>query len=365
MQLPFATYPIISHRRLISVALISVWCLGVGSAQVQQEDDLAPGHAFPQEPGEQGVQQPRPLKAEEKDKKKTNDPTGYSIRVSVPLVTLDVSVLTQNGYPVPELTQENFRVFEDGIPQAITSFSRRETPVTAVLLVEFSVQSEGLDYPALRACSRFAQDLKPDDWTALILFDKHARIALDFTQDKRALEATLDATGIPLLREVNLFDALDDTLDRVQNVEGRKFIILIATGQDTFSKKVLEDVYKKIESAQDTVIYVLDTALGLHDNQAVNQMRAFARMTGGRVYFPTSPYEYGDAFREVQQSMHHRFTLSYRPTHSTRNDAGVWHKIKVRVVNPANSVPGSKEDFGRKYQVIARDGYRAEKANGK
>ena len=120
-------------------------------------------------------------------------------------------------------------------------------------------------------------------------------------------------------------------------------------------------MYKKIESARDTVIYVLDTETGMPDRQAINQMRTFARMTGGRVYFPTSLYEYADAFREVQQSMHNRYTLSYHPTHSGQNGAEAWHKIKVQVVSPADSAPGSKEDYGRKFQVIARDGYRAGK----
>jgi VWFA-related protein len=289
-----------------------------------------------------------------------HDTPGYSIRVDVPLVTLDVSVLTANGYSVPELNKENFRIFEDGAPQVITGFSRDESPVSAVLLVEFSAQAQGLDHPVLRACYSFTHGLKPDDWTALVLFDKYARVAQDFTQDKRALETALDKenAGVPLLREVNLFDALDETLDRMRNIEGRKYVVLIASGQDTLSKKALDDVYKRIEAAQDTVIYVLDTGIGLRDNQALNQMRSFARMTGGRVYFPTSLYDYTDAFRDVQQSMHNRYTLSYRPTHSATNGAGSWHKIKIQVVNPAGSVPGSKEDIGRNYQVAARDGYR-------
>jgi VWFA-related protein len=321
---------------------------------------LARAQHDPDPPATAGVQQTGPPLAKKKDKKSTNDPE-YSIRVNVPLVTLDVSVLTPSGYAVPELTQENFRVFEDGIQQTITGFSRKEAPVTAVLLVEFSAQSEGFDYPVLRACHRFAQDLKPNDWTALILFDRKPRLVQDFTQDSRALEATLDVTRIPLLREANLFDALDDTLDRLQGIDGRKYLILIASGQDTFSKKALEDVYKKIESAKDTVIYVLDTGTGMPDRQAINQMRAFARMTGGRVYFPTSLYDYGDAFHEVQQSMHNRYTLSYHPMHGGQSGAETWHKIRVQVVAPAESVPGSKEDYGRKFQVITREGYEVRK----
>ena len=346
--------PRVTYRTFFREALIAVLCAGVPLAPAQQRDDPALIPSLTQEVPRQGDHQPT-----RQDKKKPGDTPAYSMRVNVPLVTLDVSVLTQNGYSVPELTKENFRVLEDGARQTITSFSQRETPITAVLLVEFSVQSLDLEYPAIRACYRFAQDLKPNDWTALVLFDRQPRIAQDFTQDKRALEATLDATGIPLLRDANLFDALVDTLDRLQTIPGRKYIILIATGQDSFSKKVLEDVYKNIESAKDTVIYSLDTGTGMHDNQAVNQMRTFARITGGRVYFPVSLYDYGDAFRDVQQSMHNRYTLSYRPTHRVQD--GAWHKIKVQVVNPADSVPGSKEDIGRKYQVIAREGYRAGK----
>jgi VWFA-related protein len=360
MQLPVDTCPINSHRTLISMVLVFLLCAGSGSPQVRQ-DDLPQGPAFRQGSSPPAVQHAARPPAKKQDKKKDN--ADYSIRVNVPLVTLDVSVLTPNGYSVPELTQENFRVLEDGAPQTIASFSKKETPVTAVLLVEFSVQSEGAAYPALRACARFAQQLKPSDWTALILFDREPRIVQDFTQDSRALEASLDATRIPLLRQANLFDALDDTLDRLQAVDGRKYLILIASGQDTFSKKVLDDVYKKIQSAKDIVIDALDTGTGMPDKQAINQMQTFARMTGGRVYFPTSLYEYGDAFREVQQSMHNRYTLSYHPTHNVQD--GAWHKIKVQVVAPADSVPGSKEDYGRKFQVIAREGYRAEKANSK
>jgi len=164
----------------------------------------------------------------------------------------------------------------------------------------------------------------------------------------------------PLSREINLFDALSDTLDRLQQVEGRKYILLMASGQDTFSKSVLDDVLKRIELARDTVIYAIDTGRGLHHLQAENQMGVFARMTGGRVFFPISEDEYGEAFRDIGQTIRNHYVLSYRSTNKAQD--GNWHPIKVTVVNPAASVPGSKEDIGRKYQVIARQGYRAKRA---
>ena len=285
-----------------------------------------------------------------------NSSASYSMRVSVPLVTLDVSVLTENGYFVPDLKKENFRVLEDGVPQALTGFSERHAPVTAVLLVEFTADISPLQINALRASYRFTKSLKEDDWTALVLFDKHTHIAMDFTQDKSALQQSLNGVALPLSREITLYDSLIETLDRLQEVEGRKYIIVMASGLDTLSKHVYDDVLKRIETAKDTVIYTIDTARGLRHLQAENQMGVFARMTGGRSFFPQSDYDYADAFHDIGQSIRNHYLLAYRPSHDMQD--GIWHTIKVTVVNPAQSIPGSKDDLGRKYQVIARTGYR-------
>ena len=284
----------------------------------------------------------------------------YSMRVTVPLVTLDVSVLTENGYFVPDLKKENFRVLEDGVPQTVGSFSERHGAITAVMLVELTADLSRWQLDALRASYRFTKTLKNEDWAALILFDKHLHIAQDFTQDKSAMQEVLSKVDLPLSHEINLFDALNETLDRLQQVEGRKYIVLMASGQDTFSKAVLDDVLKRIEMAKDTVIYSIDTGRGLHHPQAENQMSVFARMTGGRVFFPIALEEYGDAFRDIGQTIRNHYMLSYNSTNKTQD--GNWRSIKVTVVNPAESVPGSREDIGRKYQVMARQGYRARRA---
>jgi VWFA-related protein len=283
----------------------------------------------------------------------------YSMHVNVPLVTLDVSVLTANGYFVPDLKRENFHLSEDGVQQKILFFSERHAPITAVLLVEFNADVSLQQIGAVRASYGFTKALKNDDWTALLVFDKHLHIAQDFTQDKSVLQERLSKTDLPLSREINLFDALIETLDRLEQVEGRKYIILMASGQDTLSKTVLDDVLKRVELTKDTVIFSIDTGRGLRHLQADNQMGVFARMTGGRLYFPVSQMEYADVFREIGQTIRNHYLVSYRPANSTHD--GAWRKIKVAVVNPADSVPGSKDDIGRNYQVITREGYRAAK----
>ena len=126
----------------------------------------------------------------------------YSMRVTVPLVTLDVSVLTENGYFVPDLKKENFRVLEDGVSQTVTAFSERHGAITAVLLVEFTADFSPWQLNALRASYRFTRTLKNEDWAALLLFDKHMHIAQDFTQDKSAVQEVLEQGGpAPLPRD--------------------------------------------------------------------------------------------------------------------------------------------------------------------
>jgi VWFA-related protein len=339
-----------SHRCMALVALLTVALLIIGRAAWSQSQPSVKPETQPSSQSPQAQTDTIPAKVEG---------APYSMRVTVPLVTLDVSVLTENRYFVPELKKENFRVLEDGVSQTVASFSERHGAITVVLLVEFTADLAQWQRNALRASYRFTKTLKNEDWAALILFDRHLHIAQDFTQDKSAVQEILSKVELPLSREINMFDALIETLDRLQQVEGHKYIVLMASGQDTFSKAVLDDVLKRLEMSKDTVIYSIATGHGLDHLQADNQMSVFARMTGGRVFFPFSEEEYGDAFRDIGQTIRNHYVLSYRPTNKAQD--GNWHAIKVTVVNPAESVPGSKDDIGRKYQVIVRQGYRAKR----
>jgi VWFA-related protein len=302
-------------------------------------------HSQQQKPPEQGSDAQG--QTSPPDQEDTKPP--YSMRLDVPLVTLDVSVLNPDGYFVNELSKENFRILEDGVPQQITSLAQTRRPVTAVLLVEYSIGSIGLQLDVLRSSFYFMRTLTPDDWTGVVLFDRQPHVAQDFTQDRSALQSSLNTVTVPLSREINLFDALYDTVDRLQSTEGPKYIILLASGVDTFSHKILDEVYRKIQSAKDTVVYSVETDRNTEHRMETNQMRSFAAMSGGQFFFATSPQECADVFRTIGQSIRNHYILTYRPTHTGRD--GAWHKIKVEVVTAS----GHKEP----YQVVARDGYRA------
>ena len=240
--------------------------------------------------------------------KKIEGMPDYSIKVDVPLVNVDVLVTTKDGQFIPGLKKDNFRVMEDGVPQTVTNFNVSQAPITAVLLVEFASTNYYFMVDALNASYAFANALKKNDWIAVISYDMKPHILADFTQDKQAVYGALNQLRIPGFAETNLFDALYDTLDRVDQIEGRKYIILVTTGVDTFSKLNLDQIMKKIKTTHDVTIFPISVGFAVRNYceahrcgythgmgipvgemdylQADNEMNTFARMTGGRAYFP-------------------------------------------------------------------------------
>src|ERR1700733_2346422 len=301
----------------------------------------------------------------------------YSIKVNVPLVNVDVLVTTKSGQFVPGLKKDNFRLFEDGSEQQITNFNVAKAPITAVLLIEFADTNYRFMLDALQASYAFANTLTKDDWVAVSYYDMNPHILVDFTQDKKAVYGALNELRIPGFSETNLFDALYDTLDRLDRVEGKKYIILITTGVDTFSRITLDKITKKVKDTKDVTIFpisvgqiarILNQAprrgLGIPVDrmdylQADNEMRTFAAMTGGRAYFPRFQAEYGEDFQDIGSDIRNQYSLSYHPT-NTKLD-GTYRKLKVQVVAPDGGPLKVKDQKGKdqKIDVVSRDGYTA------
>ncbi|MFZ1159877.1 MAG: VWA domain-containing protein [Candidatus Sulfotelmatobacter sp.] len=309
--------------------------------------------------------------------KKLEDVPDYSLTVNVPLVNVDVSVTTKDGQFVPGLKKEHFRIIEDGVPQTITNFSVSPAPITAVLLVEFASTRYRFMIEALQASYAFAKTLRKDDWIAVSYYDMQPHILVDFTQDKRAVIGALNQLRIPGFAETNEFDALYDTLDRLDRVEGKKYIILVTTGYDSFSKLTLDKITKKIKDTKDVTIFPISVGqisrimgqagnrnMGIHASeldylQADNELRNFAAITGGRAYFPRFPAEYGEDFQQIGENIRQQYSLSYHPT-NTKLD-GTYRKLKVQVVAPDGGPLKIRDQKGKevKVEVVARDGYTA------
>ena len=298
-----------------------------------------------------------------------------SLRVDVPVVTVDVGVILEKNHQfVPGLKEDNFRVFEDGQPQQITHFSQIKAPITAVLLVEFAANSWWFIQDMRNAAYSFAQQLQPNDYVAVETYDMHTEILSDFTQNKAVVLNALNTLTIPTWQETNLFDALYSTLDRLSRVPGRKYVILIGSGVDTFSKITLDKCLQKIKETPNVTIFSIGTGQlarmyaenrgmgGMREMtflQADNQMRTFARMTGGLSFFPRFPAEMPEDFSVINDSIRNQYVLTYTPTDAKQD--GTWRKIHVELVdNEGQPLKMQDEKHHKlKYDVVARDGYRA------
>ena len=315
--------------------------------------------------------------------KRAADLPDYSLKVNVPLVNVDVMVTTKDGQFIPGLKKENFRISEDGVPQTVTKFNVSEAPVTAVLLIEFANTTWQFLVDALNASYAFANSLKKEDWVAVTYYDMQPHILTDFTQDKRAVFGALNQLRIPGFSETNEFDALYDTLDRLDRVEGKKYVILISSGIDTFSKLTYDKILKKVKDTKDVTIFPM--SIGWYQRewcethscggmshgmasygikhidylQADNEMTTFAKMTGGRAYFPRFTAEFGEDFRDIGDDIRHQYSLAYSPT-NTKLD-GTYRKLKVEVVAADGGPLKVKDQKGKdvKYEVVSRDGYTA------
>jgi VWFA-related protein len=330
-------------------------------------------------------EEPTPKKEEApKPPKKDEAMPNFSLKVNVPLVTLDVGVLTKDGVFVPGLKEQNFRVLEDGVPQKISGFNQTQAPITAVILMEFANNFYPFEYDSLYASSVFASSLKKEDWIALVTFDIREHILADFTQDKREIYEGLRSLQFAMSQESNLFDALYDTVDRLEGVEGRKYIILIASGRDTFSKHTLDQTLKKVQNSKDIAIYSVSTGQALREYleshggsnilcpitsfscrteflQADNQMKSFAKMTGGKYYAPLFQAQFREIFSDIGQTIRNQYSLAYHPTNPAQD--GSYRKIKVELVGPDGKPLKMRNEKGKdvKYQIVSREGYRAKR----
>jgi VWFA-related protein len=312
---------------------------------------------------------------------KVKNPEGmsnYSLRVEVPEVTVDVGVLLEKTHQfVPNLKPNNFRVYEDGVEQKIAGFKRVEAPITALLLCEFASTSWWFINDMWNAAWAFAQQLRPQDYVALMTFDMRTQIVTDFTQDKRQLYQAINSMQMPGFSERNLFDALYEAEDRLSRIEGRKYIILIASGRDTMSKLTLDKILQKVKTTPDITIFTVSTggavraqtegASGSWNSQlrdmdylqADNEMKTFAKLTGGESFFPRFAAEMPDIFGNINTNIRSKYELVYHPTNAKQD--GTYRKLRVELVDDEGNPLRFQDEKHKplKYDIIARDGYRA------
>ncbi len=310
---------------------------------------------------------------------KKPEQSGVSISVEVPVVTLDIVAATEHGDIIPGLKKENFRILEDGAPQTITNFSPSDAPITMVLMLEFSSRGyySFFSYYAKYWSGYLFPNLGKQDWVALETFDMRPRIEVDFTQDKNELMAGVNHLFFPGFSESNLFDALLDTVDRLKDVKGKKSIVVLASGVDTFSKHTLDQTLKLLRQTDVTIFCFglgrayqnftdmntggMGSIARMNYLQGENQLKTFAHMTGGMSWFPQFEGEMSGDFQALVAFLRHQYSVAYTPSNTTPD--GKFRKIKVELVAPDGGPLTVTDQKGKKKKVVvyAREGYTAPK----
>jgi Ca-activated chloride channel family protein len=364
-----------TRRALLASLLSALFLLGTvtlhGLAQDQQPSQL-PGQepSGPTAPaGEATVVPKKTLPATpppEKQPDKINPNEIYTLRTTTNLVNVDVLVTDSNGNPIPSLSKKNFRILDDGVPQTITNFSTAEAPLTVCMLIEFSNKWWGFLYTALEDAYEFLNFMQPKDWVAVVYFDMKPHILTDFTQDRFAVKAALDTLRIPGFSETNLYDALAFTIDRMKDIQGRKAIIAICTGIDTFSKITYPQMLK-IAKSSDTPIYPISilewldvrTMGSMTEVEARSQLGYIAQYSGGEAFFPRFQGELPAIYQQIAGQLRTQYSLGYVPSNNQHD--GRYHKLKIELVDDQGQPLRIVNQKGKlvKYRVQARDGYYA------
>ncbi len=328
----------------------------------------------------ESTDQPKIPSQYKKDKELPQGVATYS--TDAVTVTVDVSVLDNKGHFIPNIPSGNFRVTEDNVPQKITGVAKGEAPITIAMVIEFSGHFQQVYsqpwYQTLQAAYGFVQTLKPEDYVAIIAYDLRADILSDFSTDRADAQDALSRLRFPGFSEANLFDALTDTAQRMQDIEGRKAILVISSGVDTFSKLNYGEARKAIQNAG-VPIYAIGLMQAYRDImysygaisdsqnmtflQADNQLRTFTKESGGMAFFPHFYGEFPEIYRNISEVLRSQYVLTYTPSNTARD--GKFRKIKVDLVNPENNQPlRINDEKGKpvKFEVLAKPGYTAPKA---
>ena len=369
-----------TSRTLIGVGLIA-GLLGVGIALQAQQSQSSDTVAKPRKKGKNGNDTPPEAdqqKIPSKLNKKVDLPEGLpTFRSDVNSVSVEAAVMDNKGNFIPKIPAGNFRIYEDDVPQKTTGFTVGEQGMTVCLVVEFSAAFQGTYsrtwFETLQATYSFLDSLRKDDYVAVVAYDLRSEILADFTTDRQKWQEALARLRVPGFREMNLYDTLVETADRMSEIEGRKAIVVLTSGIDTFSKLTFDKTRKALQVAGVPIYAVslfqadriraegrMGAIQRLDFLQADNQLKTFTKETGGQAYFPRFTAEYPQIFNQVNQGLRNQYSLTYSPSNQVRD--GKYRKIRVELVNPATNEPlRIVDEKGKpmKYQVIAKGGYTA------
>ncbi len=285
------------------------------------------------------------------------------VRVETNLVTIPISVFDRNGLYIPNLTKENFKVFDNGVEQQIEYFGTSEKPFTVVLLIDTSPSTEFKIDEIRDAARAFVDQLKPQDRVAVIEFDGNPQVLTRATGNREQIYKAIKKADFG--GGTALYDAVDLALkEHLSNIEGRKAVVLFTDGVDTTSRNANYDTTLDLAEEFDAPIFpiyyntFLENARQTYPGSrpvlgagrtageyAVGKkyLEELSAYTGGRIFRPEStPGGLTAAFEGIAEELRRQYNIGYIPAES--GTPGQRRSIRVRV-DRKNLVIRSRDSY--------------------
>jgi Ca-activated chloride channel family protein len=264
-----------------------------------------------------------------------------SFRAGVDVVSLNVTVTDGTAHYVTDLHPDDFSIFEDGVKQDITLFSRTNLPVALALLIDTSASMETRLPVAQEAAIGFAKRLRVQDLAEIVSFDSRVIVLQTFSNNAGELEQAIRKTSAGGSTSLNnaVYIALKDlkkivakSADEVR----RQAIVVLSDGEDTSSLLPFEEVLD-LAKRSETAIYTIglkadDSSNSRGFKEAEFVMRQFAQETGGRAFFPMQISELANIYGQISDELSSQYTVGYT-SRNPRRDGG-WRRVVVRVGRP-------------------------------
>src|SRR5581483_7753679 len=293
------------------------------------------------------------------------------------MVTLKLLVQDPNGYFVPNIRRDNFVVYEDGVRQNNATVEIEHAPVSLAVLMEFGgryyVLRKALSQEVSSASRQLLDELGADDRIAIWKYGDNVEPLVTLSPVDHVHADVFDPSNSPPFSESNLYDALIYTLKCMEPWSGRKALILISSGIDTFSKTKYEDVLKTAHESG-TPIYVLglspvlrrvtelleptDPFARIDWKQTDQKLMEIATVSGGRAYFPENTLDLSPTYDDIMENLRIRYVITYKS--SSPASSRLARTVRVELVNPTTGEPLEIVDSNGKAiraKVILQDTY--------
>lgn len=299
--------------------LTAVAAILTGSLWAQDNPLDLPPRTAPPPPTVQKEPEPAPANGQQPTNPSiTASPSGednsrFVFKKEVQEVFLHATVVDDTGRMVTNLTRNDFQIFQNGKPEAITSFQREDVPVALGIVIDNSGSMRDKRARVNDAVMNLIRASNPQDEVFVVNFGQTPYLDQDFTSDPHLLEAALHQTSTR--GSTALYDAVVASSVHLRNNLrlNKKVLIVITDGQDNMSRETLQDAMRKLQSNKGATVY----AIGLTDEGMTRSGRQalqdLAASTGGVAYFPQNLDEVNEISRSVAHDIRSQYTIAYNP----------------------------------------------------